>query len=53
MGMNMNVSFTLHPIAPYRLDYTVLALRRRSKNNAFPTAEDISHRSVIELKNGL
>ncbi|ARB92124.1 DNA-3-methyladenine glycosylase family protein [Legionella longbeachae] len=28
----MNVSFTLYPIAPYRLDYTVFALRRRSKN---------------------
>lgn len=28
----MNASFTLHPIAPYRLDYTVLALRRRAKN---------------------
>jgi DNA-3-methyladenine glycosylase II len=25
-------SFTLHPIAPFRLDYTVLALRRRRKN---------------------
>ncbi|HDP0036549.1 TPA: DNA-3-methyladenine glycosylase [Legionella pneumophila] len=29
----MNVSFTLYPIAPYRLDYTVFALRRRSKNS--------------------
>lgn len=29
----MNASFTLHPIAPYRLDYTVFTLRRRSKNS--------------------
>ncbi|CAM2948602.1 DNA-3-methyladenine glycosylase [Legionella steigerwaltii] len=29
----MDSSFTLHPIAPFRLDYTVFALRRRSKNN--------------------
>jgi DNA-3-methyladenine glycosylase II len=28
----MNTSFTLYPIAPFRLDYTALALRRRSKN---------------------
>lgn len=28
----MYTSFTLHPIAPFRLDYTVIALRRRSKN---------------------
>ncbi|WP_115709777.1 DNA-3-methyladenine glycosylase family protein [Legionella sainthelensi] len=28
----MNVSFILHPIAPFRLDYTVVALRRRNKN---------------------
>lgn len=28
----MNASFTLHSIAPYRLDYTVLALCRRAKN---------------------
>ncbi|KTD38314.1 DNA-3-methyladenine glycosylase [Legionella moravica] len=28
----MNTSFTLHPVAPYRLDYTVLVLRRRVKN---------------------
>lgn len=30
--MDINTSFSLHPIAPFRLDYTVLALRRRSKN---------------------
>lgn len=30
--MNMNVSFILHPIAPFRLDYTVVALRRRNIN---------------------
>ncbi|STY28555.1 DNA-3-methyladenine glycosylase [Legionella wadsworthii] len=29
----MEYSFNLHPIAPFRLDYTVSALRRRSKNN--------------------
>lgn len=29
----METSFTLHPVAPFRLDYTVSALRRRSKNN--------------------
>ncbi|WP_392537792.1 DNA-3-methyladenine glycosylase family protein [Legionella sp. 227] len=29
----METSFTLHPVAPFRLDYTALALRRRSKNN--------------------
>ncbi|WP_133137037.1 DNA-3-methyladenine glycosylase family protein [Legionella rowbothamii] len=28
----MHTSFTLHPIAPFRLDYTAIALRRRSKN---------------------
>ena len=28
----MPTSFTLHPIAPFRLDYTAIALRRRSKN---------------------
>lgn len=28
----MYTSFTLHPIAPFRLDYTAIALRRRSKN---------------------
>jgi DNA-3-methyladenine glycosylase II len=32
MSSNLDTSFTLHPIAPFRLDYTVLALRRRSKN---------------------
>lgn len=29
----MSTFFTLHPVAPFRLDYTVFALRRRSKNN--------------------
>lgn len=29
----MKATFTLHPVAPFQLDYTVLALRRRSKNN--------------------
>lgn len=29
----MEFSFSLHPVAPFRLDYTVSALRRRSKNN--------------------
>ncbi len=28
----MNTSFVLHPLQPFRLDYTVWALRRRSKN---------------------
>lgn len=28
----MRTSFLLHPICPFRLDYTVWALRRRSKN---------------------
>ncbi len=28
----MNTTFTLHPIVPFRLDYTVFALRRRNKN---------------------
>lgn len=28
----MHTSFLLHPICPFRLDYTVWALRRRSKN---------------------
>ncbi len=30
--MRMVTSFVLHPVAPFRLDYTVWALRRRSKN---------------------
>lgn len=29
----MGSTFILHPITPFRLDYTVFALRRRSKNN--------------------
>lgn len=29
----MSSTFILHPIIPFRLDYTVFALRRRSKNN--------------------
>lgn len=29
----MDSTFDLHPITPFRLDYTVFALRRRSKNN--------------------
>ncbi|VEB35705.1 DNA-3-methyladenine glycosylase family protein [Legionella cherrii] len=29
----METFFTLHPVAPFRLDYTALALRRRCKNN--------------------
>lgn len=28
----MHTSFLLHPVCPFRLDYTVWALRRRSKN---------------------
>lgn len=32
MSSNLDTSFTLHPIAPFRLDYTVFALRRRDKN---------------------
>ncbi|HHF0526563.1 TPA: DNA-3-methyladenine glycosylase family protein [Legionella anisa] len=29
----MKTTFTLYPVAPFQLDYTILALRRRSKNN--------------------
>ncbi|MGM9454700.1 hypothetical protein ACTAZI_15350 [Legionella bozemanae] len=29
----MDTSFLLFPLQPFRLDYTVWALRRRSKNN--------------------
>ncbi|MCE0722914.1 MULTISPECIES: DNA-3-methyladenine glycosylase family protein [Legionella] len=29
----MKTTFSLHPVAPFQLEYTVLALRRRSKNN--------------------
>ncbi|WP_255464335.1 DNA-3-methyladenine glycosylase [Legionella sp. PC997] len=32
-GLGMSTSLILHPVAPFRLDYTVFALRRRSKNN--------------------
>jgi DNA-3-methyladenine glycosylase II len=28
----MSTSFLLHPTPPFRLDYTVWALRRRSRN---------------------
>ncbi|RUR22699.1 DNA-3-methyladenine glycosylase family protein [Legionella qingyii] len=29
----MSTSVIIHPVAPFKLDYTVFALRRRSKNN--------------------
>lgn len=28
----MHTSFLLHPVQPFRLDFTVWALRRRNKN---------------------
>ncbi|WP_454780446.1 DNA-3-methyladenine glycosylase family protein [Legionella sp. WA2022007384] len=59
----MNASFILHPVAPFRLDYTVFALRRRTKNNVdlwdgqhytrLLVIDNVPVKVVIEQKKGL
>ena len=46
------ISFTLKPVAPFRLDYTVWALRRRP-GNAIDRWDGAAWRRVHELAEGV
>ncbi len=46
------ISFTLKPVAPFRLDYTVWALRRRP-GNAIDRWDGVAWRRVHELAEGI
>ncbi len=46
------ISFTLRPVAPFRLDYTVWALRRRP-GNAIDRWDGVAWRRVHELAEGI